>query len=66
MKHLSTHKDTYSKLSDDVKIADSITKTRGQLQEHLRLNAASLSKYQEVREVVINYIQTKQIFNKDP
>ena len=37
---LKYEKETDSRLSDDVKIAVLMNKTRGQLQEHLRLNAA--------------------------
>lgn len=55
-----------SKLSDNVKIAVLMHKTKGQLQKHIRLNTASLSKYQDVREVITKYTKTKQIFNKDP
>ena len=39
--------------------------TKGQPQEHLRLNASSLSKYQEVKDVVVTCISTKQTLSKD-
>ena len=42
-----------------------MNKTRGDPHELFRLNAALLSKYQDVMEVVINYIKTTQIFSKD-
>ena len=58
--------DTNSRLSNDVKTAVLMNKTRGQHQEHLRLNAASLSKYHEVKDVLTNYINTEQAFSKDP
>ena len=63
---LKYEKATNSRLSDDVKIAVLMNKTRGQLQEHLRLNAASLTRYHEVKKVVTNYTSTKQTVNKDP
>ena len=53
-------------MSDDVKIAVLMIKTRGQFQEHLRLNVASLKKYHDIKDVVTNYINTNQIARKDP
>ena len=44
-----------------------MNKTTGQLQENFRLNASSLSKYQEVKRwIFVNYSRTKQICSKDP
>ena len=56
---LKYEQDTYSPLTDDAQIAVLMKKTTWQLQEPLPLNADSLSKHQEVKEVVVNYIKTK-------
>ena len=58
--------ETNSRLSDDFKIVVLMHKTRGQLQEHLRLNAASLTRYHDVKNLVTNCIKTKQTFNQGP
>ena len=41
-----------------------MNETRGQLQEHLRLNATNLTTYVEIKEVVVNYFKSRQIFNQ--
>ena len=61
-----SEKETSSRLSEDVKIAVLMEKTRGQLQEHLRQNASALDTYQDVKDVIVNYRKTKQSFNKNP
>ena len=53
-------------MSEDVKIAVLMEKTRGQLQEHLRQNASALNTYQGVKDVTVNCPKTKQISSKDP
>ena len=47
-------KETNRTLSIDVKKAAPMNKARGQLHEHPRLNASSLSKCHEVTNVVVN------------
>jgi hypothetical protein len=42
---LNHEQETVSKLTDDVNIAILMNKTTGQLQEHLRLNAVSLTQF---------------------
>ena len=63
---LKSEKETNSKLSDDVKIAVLMNKKRGHLQEQLRLQAASLTRYHAVKDVMTNYIKTTQICITDP
>ena len=46
-------------------IAVLMNKTRGQLQEHLRLNASASDNYVAAREVVLNYFKANQIFGLD-
>ena len=60
-------RETSTSLSDDVKFAVMMNETHGHLQEHLRLNAASLTRYSEIKDVIVNYFKSRQIFNvKDP
>ena len=61
-KILKYDKETSSGLSDGVKRATFMNKTPGQLQYHLRLNAASLA----LRDVVVNYVKSKHICKEDP
>ena len=47
-------------MSDDVKVVVLVSKTNGHLQEHLCLNAASLTRYGDVRDVIMNDLEAKQ------
>ena len=62
---LKYEKATTSRLSDGVKLAVLMNRTRGHLQEHRRLNVVSLSKYHDVKDVATNYIKTKPVSSKD-
>ena len=53
-------KETKTKLSDDIRIAVLMTEIRGPLQEHLRLNAATVTKYEDFKDIIVNYFRIKQ------
>jgi len=55
-------KETKSTLSDDVKVAVLLSETRGPLQEHLRLNASTMSNYNDVKDIIVQYFRTKSNF----
>jgi len=57
-------KETQTRLTDEVKIAIIMTEVSGSLQEHLRLNAATITKYDEFKDMILNYFRAKTHFQK--
>lgn len=55
-------KDAQSSLLDDVKIAIMMSETMGARQTHLRFNAMGLKSCSDVKQVVMNYFRSRQMF----
>ena len=59
-------KETNERLADSVKIAAILGSVTGNLAEHLRLTASTNSSYADVRRIVTNYYQSKQVYQVPP
>ena len=54
-------KQTGTALPDDVLVAILLNKTSGALQQHVRLNARTLTTYEEIRAAILDYHQSRHI-----
>ena len=52
---------TGTKPPDSVLVATLLNKTTGALQQHLRLNARSLTTYTQIRDVIVEYFRSRRI-----
>lgn len=59
---LNHEKETQSPLPVDVQIAAMMHDMKGAPQNHLRLKALNLKMYQDVKQVIMNYFRSRQIF----
>ena len=57
-------KDNGIVLSDGVKIAILLNKTKGALQQHLQLRAGQITNYNEIRVVILDYNKTISAFSR--
>ena len=61
---LKYEKETKTQLSDDVKIGILMTEIKGPLQQHLRLHATMVTRYQEIKEIIVNFFRIKNHYYK--
>ena len=57
---------TGTELPDSVLVATLLNKTTGALQQHLRLNARSLTTYTQIRDVIVEYLRSRHILTSSP
>ena len=58
-------RDTKSTIPDSVLIALLVSKTKGPLLTHLRLNLAGLTSYQNLRDEILQYHKTVHVLNQE-
>jgi hypothetical protein len=57
-------KETKTTLSDEVRIGIFMGQVKGPLQEHLRLNATTVTKYQDFKDIIVNYFRIRNQYSK--
>jgi len=58
-------KETKTPISDYVKIGILMTEIKGPLQEHLRLHATTVTKYHDIKDIIVNYFRIKTHYYKN-
>ena len=56
---------TGAALPDSILVAKLLNKTSGSLQQHLRLNVRTLDTYDTVRNVILDYYQSRHVVKSD-
>ena len=56
---------TGTALPDSILVATLLNKTSGSLQQHLRLNVRTLDTYDTVRNVILDYYQSRHVVKSD-